>query len=114
VQASSSFSTNVFFGDIDVVGLENIPETGPVILVGNHKNQFVDAMMVVSIVRNRKVSFLVAEKSMHRRIIGDTAKLMDAIPVIRPQDRARQRRGFSSGLMQTKNGYSGPADGCLK
>ena len=30
---------------------------------------------------------------MHRRVIGDLAVIMDAIPVIRPQDRAREGKG---------------------
>ena len=97
IKVYSSIAINSFFGEIDVVGLEHIPNTGPVILVGNHKNQFVDAMMVTSIVR-RKVSFLAAEKSMHRRFIGDAARAMDAIPVIRPQDRARASPGTITGF----------------
>jgi glycerol-3-phosphate O-acyltransferase/dihydroxyacetone phosphate acyltransferase len=97
IQGFSRFAMNMFFGDIDIVGIENIPAEGPVILVGNHKNQFVDAMMVGSVVKTRKVAFLTAEKSMHRRFVGDVAKRMEAIPVIRPQDRARSSPGVITG-----------------
>ena len=50
-------------------------------------NQFVDAAMIV-ITNPHNISFLVAEKSYHERIIGDFAKAMGAIPVCRPQDKA--------------------------
>lgn len=110
VQGFSSFSIDTFFGDVDVVGLDNIPATGPVILVGNHKNQFVDAMMVVAVVRSRKVSFLVAEKSMHRRFIGDGARMMGSIPVIRPQDRARAAQGIITGYDAESHRILGSGD----
>lgn len=77
-----------FFGEVDIVGMENLPSKGPVIIVGNHKNQFVDAAVVFGLVQ-RPVSFLIAEKSMHRPIIGDLARATNGIPVIRAQDKAR-------------------------
>jgi len=33
---------NMFFRTVEVIGLDNLPSTGPVILTGNHNNQFVD------------------------------------------------------------------------
>jgi glycerol-3-phosphate O-acyltransferase/dihydroxyacetone phosphate acyltransferase len=44
--------------------------------------------MVVALV-DRPVSFLITEKSMHRPIIGNFARAMKGIPVVRPQDQAR-------------------------
>ena len=43
---------NAFFREIDVVGLENIPPDGPLIICANHNNQFVDG-----IVKNSKKKF---------------------------------------------------------
>jgi glycerol-3-phosphate O-acyltransferase / dihydroxyacetone phosphate acyltransferase len=55
-------------------------------------NQFVDgAMLLIS--TPLKVSFLVAEKSFQKRIIGDFSKAVGAIPVSRPQDKARKGPG---------------------
>jgi 1-acyl-sn-glycerol-3-phosphate acyltransferase len=85
-------AVKIFFSEVQVLGLENLPQKGPIIVVGNHKNQFVDPMIVVTNLA-RPISFLIAEKSMHRRVIGDLARLMNAIPVIRPQDRAREGKG---------------------
>lgn len=77
--------TNVFFREVDVIGLENIPAEGPVVFYGNHQNQFMDAVMIRAHC-GRPVRFIIAEKSMSRAIIGQFASLMGAVPVVRPQD----------------------------
>jgi glycerol-3-phosphate O-acyltransferase/dihydroxyacetone phosphate acyltransferase len=76
---------NVFFREVAVVGRENIPTKGPVVFYGNHQNQFIDAMMMRAFC-GRPVRFIIAEKSMTRPVIGQFARLMDAVPVVRPQD----------------------------
>ncbi|EQC30752.1 hypothetical protein SDRG_11512 [Saprolegnia diclina VS20] len=76
---------SIFFKSIEIVGKDNIPMDGPVIFTGNHANQFVDGMIVMMNCY-RKVGFLVAEKSMHRPVIGDFSRAMGCIPVVRPQD----------------------------
>ena len=76
---------NVYFREVAVVGLENVPKTGPVVFYGNHQNQFIDAMMIRAHC-GRPVRFIIAEKSMTRPVIGQFARLMEAVPVVRPQD----------------------------
>jgi len=44
-----------FFQEIDVVGLENIPTEGPLIICANHNNQFVDGLVQIS----QKLLFLI-------------------------------------------------------
>lgn len=83
---------SIFFSSIEVLGRENIPEHGPVIFTGNHMNQFVDGA-VITICSPHKVGLLVAEKSFNQRIIGDFAKASGAIPVSRPQDKAKTGPG---------------------
>eukprot|EP01066_Platyproteum_vivax_P006956 Platyproteum_vivax@DN2596_c0_g1_i1.p1 len=78
---------HMFFREVDVFGLERVPPYGPVIFVGNHSNQFVDAMMLISKLP-RQVSFLIAASSMKRPIVGDLAHFLNCIPVERPQDMA--------------------------
>ncbi|OQR81084.1 glycerol-3-phosphate O-acyltransferase [Achlya hypogyna] len=76
---------SIFFKSIEIVGKDNIPMDGPVIFTGNHANQFVDGMIVMMNCY-RKVGFLIAEKSMHRPVVGDLSRIMGCIPVVRPQD----------------------------
>lgn len=83
---------SIFFSSIETTGLQNIPIDGPAIFVGNHANQFVDGIMLMSTCQH-KVSFLVAEKSWNRRVIGDFAWAMGAVPVSRSQDSATEGKG---------------------
>ncbi|KEG13733.1 putative glycerol-3-phosphate acyltransferase [Trypanosoma grayi] len=76
---------NVYFREVTVVNKENIPKTGAVVFYGNHQNQFIDAMMIRANC-GRPVRFVMAEKSFDRPIVGQFARMMDAVPVVRPQD----------------------------
>lgn len=63
---------SIFFREVEVVGQKNIPEHGPVIFTINHANQFVDATLVLTTCR-RNVSYLMAEASYNRPVIGHLA-----------------------------------------
>ena len=67
------------------------------ILIGNHSNQFIDGMNLVSC-NDRAISFLIAKKSYDCRVIGDVAKLLNAVPVLRPQDVAKKGGGVVCGI----------------
>jgi glycerol-3-phosphate O-acyltransferase/dihydroxyacetone phosphate acyltransferase len=86
---------SIFFNDIQVVGRENIPEYGPVIFTSNHANQFMDGIMIMCTCQ-RNISYLVAEKSWQRPIIGHLAWAMGAVPVKRAQDSANRGSGSVS------------------
>ncbi|KAF8605243.1 glycerol-3-phosphate O-acyltransferase [Ceratobasidium sp. AG-I] len=83
---------NIFFREIRPRGAWNIPKDGPVIFVAApHNNQFLDPVLLVSEIHrevHRRVSFLIAAKSMKQRIVGYLAGLMDSIPVARAADNA--------------------------
>eukprot|EP00300_Choanocystis_sp_HF-7_P004671 c13646_g1_i3.p1 GENE.c13646_g1_i3~~c13646_g1_i3.p1 ORF type:complete len:234 (-),score=37.30 c13646_g1_i3:96-797(-) len=82
-----------FFRAIYVVGGEKFPTKGPAIIVANHSNQFIDAMMLFVHCQSRPISFLIAEKSMHRPIIGHVARWTHAVPVVRRKDIAKKGTG---------------------
>ncbi|CAO3634555.1 unnamed protein product [Mucor hiemalis] len=84
---------DIFFREVRPRGAHKIPKEGPVIfVVAPHANQFVDPLVLMREC-GRRVSFLIAEKSMHQRGIGLFAKMINAIPVIRPQDLAKEGEG---------------------
>jgi len=87
--------SSILFRSVEVIGRNNIPRHGPVIFVGNHANQFVDAIMMVSTCEY-KISYLIAEKSWNRRVIGDMAWALGAVPVKRAQDSAKKGTGALS------------------
>jgi len=88
---------SIFFRDVQIIGRDNIPRHGPVIFTSNHANQFIDGVTVLCTCEH-KISYLVAEKSWNRRIIGDISWAMGAVPVKRAQDSAK--KGTGTVLMQ--------------
>jgi glycerol-3-phosphate O-acyltransferase / dihydroxyacetone phosphate acyltransferase len=83
---------SIFFRDVEVIGRENIPSYGPVLFTVNHANQFIDAVMVLCTCQ-RKISYLMAEASWKRRIVGDIAWALGVVPVKRAQDEATTGSG---------------------
>eukprot|EP01051_Picozoa_sp_SAG22_P002099 SAG22_NODE_90_length_21067_cov_8.490843_3_plen_353_part_00 len=86
-------SISIFFREIESVGAEKLPRDNPVILVcAPHSNQFLDPVTVLYelpndfYARGRKLGFIVAAKSLRRKMVGFYARLMDGIGVERPQD----------------------------
>lgn len=53
-------SCYVFYRRIHIVGKENFPMEGPVIICGTHSNQFVDAIMLIA-KSPRMVHFVIAD-----------------------------------------------------
>ena len=86
---------SIFFRDVEIVGVQNIPTFGPCIFSVNHANQFVDAVMLVCTCQ-RQASYLMAETSYKRRVIGDLAWALGVVPVSRPQDSAIKGTGTVS------------------
>jgi glycerol-3-phosphate O-acyltransferase/dihydroxyacetone phosphate acyltransferase len=85
---------SIFFREIEVIGRDRLPRHGPMIFAINHANQFVDAAVVLGTCGTEfKVSYMMAEASWNRRIIGDIAKALDVVPVKRAQDDAIQGMG---------------------
>ncbi|CAM9495549.1 unnamed protein product, partial [Sphacelaria rigidula] len=81
---------SIFFKKVDVIGMSNVPEEGPIIFTGNHANQFVDALQIITTC-GHKVGWLIAQKSWDRMVPGFFARAMACIPVTRPQDSAMKR-----------------------
>lgn len=99
--------TKVFFREVRPRGSFNIPRDGPVIFVGApHSNQFLDLLLASMVYREsgRRPAFLVAAKSMKRRVVGLLAKNLSSIPVSRAQDSAKAGTGKA---------YLSPDDPCL-
>eukprot|EP01147_Barroeca_monosierra_P008391 gene8392-919_t len=87
----------VFFREIDTRNGHGIPATGPLVFVcGPHASQFVDPILIMTHTP-RSLRFLIAAKSIKRWFIGFMAKVINSIPVDRPQDAATRGCGFVTG-----------------
>ncbi|KAJ5578351.1 acyltransferase [Penicillium hispanicum] len=92
-----TWALDLFFREIYPRGAWRIPERGPVLIVAApHANQFVDSAILMHLLKSqakRRVSFLIAQKSMDEPYIGALASCMGALPVVRSMDLAKPGKG---------------------
>jgi glycerol-3-phosphate O-acyltransferase/dihydroxyacetone phosphate acyltransferase len=81
---------DIFFREIFPRGAWRILKDKPVIIVaGPHANQFVDSIVLMQVLKsyvNRRVSFLIAEKSMKEPCTGTLVGYYGSLPVARAMD----------------------------
>ncbi|MCB1323045.1 MAG: 1-acyl-sn-glycerol-3-phosphate acyltransferase, partial [Leptospiraceae bacterium] len=74
--------------EIQAIGLENIPADGPVILVGNHPNSFLDYFNLINIIRH-PVATAAKDVITNWFIIGPLLRNhMLMVPIARKQDQS--------------------------
>ncbi|KAF8861603.1 hypothetical protein BDZ45DRAFT_249272 [Acephala macrosclerotiorum] len=91
-----ALAVGLFFREVQVRGSWHVPSDGAVILVAApHSNQFVDSIVLMRILRslNRRISWLMAEKSFQRKFVGTMASMIGAVPVSRAMDIAKSAPG---------------------
>ncbi|KAI1993418.1 Glycerol-3-phosphate/dihydroxyacetone phosphate acyltransferase [Ophidiomyces ophidiicola] len=92
-----SVLVDLFFREVHPRGSWKVPKRGAVILVAApHANQFVDSLILMRVVRRelqRRIAFLIAEKSFRRKFIGILARASGAVPVSRAMDNMKPGRG---------------------
>jgi 1-acyl-sn-glycerol-3-phosphate acyltransferase len=69
------------FTELEVDGLEHVPEEGPVLLVSNHVN-LMDPIVPIGLLK-RRVSFMAKEEIFDWPIMGPWFKGLDLVPVAR-------------------------------
>lgn len=75
----------VFFRRVEIVGLEHVPEDGPVIFCGNHPNSLLDpALITVSC--GRVVHFAASSMLFRSRLLRPILHAMGAVPIHRRMD----------------------------
>lgn len=93
---------SIYFRKIHIVGSENVPsEECPIIFCANHSNQFVDALLIGSII-DKELSYTIANSSFTKPVIGNLAKMVKAIPVKRAEDFKIKGKGEIISLKETK------------
>ena len=109
VRALVRWILTLFYRRVDVVGLEHIPESGPLIVAANHQNALVDPMLLLALIPRRLVPVAKAPLFRHP-IIGPFLRLVGAIPVHRRQegnaDPARNRAMFGAATAHLAAGGS--------
>lgn len=77
--------TRVFFRQVEVAGLENVPATGPVLFAGNHPNSLIDPILIITTC-GRKVHFAAKDSLFKGRIMRAVLNGLGAVPVARKDD----------------------------
>ncbi|KAL8764970.1 MAG: hypothetical protein Q9194_006750 [Teloschistes cf. exilis] len=92
-----SVLVDLFFREVHPRGSWKIPRRGPIIFVAApHANQFVDPLILMRVIKTeaqRRISWLIAEKSMKRRFIGGAASLLGPVSVGRALDSTKPGTG---------------------
>lgn len=78
--------TNTFFRRIEVAGIENVPQAGPVIFAGNHPNALMDGWLLTAKCGRWPVHFLAGAKLWNFRLLAPILNASGAIPVYRRED----------------------------
>ena len=72
------------YAHIEIDGVEQIPETGPVILVGNHRSYFDSALMAMVVAKTgRTVRFLGKKEVFDVPLVGAMGRAFGGIRVVR-------------------------------
>jgi glycerol-3-phosphate O-acyltransferase/dihydroxyacetone phosphate acyltransferase len=78
--------TGTFFRRIDVVGIENVPRTGPVIFAGNHPNALMDGWLLTAKCGRWPLHFLANAKLWQYRGLAPLLDASGAVPVYRREE----------------------------
>lgn len=87
--------TRIFFRTIEVVGLEHVPATGPVIFVGNHPNSLVDPV-VLSTTCGRQVRFAARDGLFASPFLRPILWALGSVPIKRRQDHGADPKSSGS------------------
>jgi glycerol-3-phosphate O-acyltransferase/dihydroxyacetone phosphate acyltransferase len=75
----------VFFRQVEVVGLEHVPETGAVIFAGNHPNSLIDPVLIVTAC-GRIVRFAAKDVLFRSPLLRPLMNAIGAVPIARRVD----------------------------
>jgi glycerol-3-phosphate O-acyltransferase / dihydroxyacetone phosphate acyltransferase len=78
-------ATRVFFRQVEIVGLENIPATGGVLFAGNHPNSLIDPILIITSC-GRKVHFAAKDTLFKGRLTRAVLRGLGAVPIRRRDD----------------------------
>jgi 1-acyl-sn-glycerol-3-phosphate acyltransferase len=79
-------ATDTFFRRIDVVGIENVPDEGPVVFAGNHPNALMDGWLLTAKCGRWPLHFLANAKLWNYRLLGPALNATGAVPVFRREE----------------------------
>lgn len=93
LRAAARVALHWYYGDVVVQGRDRIPVAGPLLVVANHPNALVDAMLVATTFR-RRVLITAKATLFEHTLLGPFLTRVGVVPLQRAQDvRAAARSG---------------------
>jgi len=83
------FCLRIYFGKVEVSGLENIPKDAPYIFAPNHQNALLDALLILCFTKKQPLSLARADV-FKITIVRKILNWMKMLPVFRPHDGLNQ------------------------
>lgn len=102
--------TRVFFRQIEVVGLENIPATGGILFAGNHPNSLIDPILIITTC-GRKVHFAAKDALFRGRLMRAVLRGLGAVPIKRRDDHDGAPRRDAPTAQSAPDSAAGAAGG---
>src|SRR5258706_1411477 len=96
---------------MEVVGLEHVPATGPVLFAGNHPNSLIDPILIITTC-GRKVHFAAKDALFKGRLMRAVLNGLGAVPIKRRDDRDGTRepaKAAEPGAVPPEMERGGPA-----
>ena len=91
-----------FYREVEVVVLEHVPDTGPVLLASNHPNAFVDAL-VVGCTLHRSVTLTAKATLLEKPVTRALLRAAGVVPLRRASDAMGSGRSGNGGLDPARN-----------
>ena len=91
-----------FYREIEVVGLEHLPDTGPALLASNHPNALVDALVVGCTLR-RPVTLTAKATLLENPVTRALLSAAGVVPLQRASDAVRSSAGGDRRLDPARN-----------
>jgi 1-acyl-sn-glycerol-3-phosphate acyltransferase len=91
-----------FYREVEVVGIEHLPDSGPVLLASNHPNALVDALVVGCTLR-RPVTLTAKATLLENPVTRALLRAAGVVPLRRASDALRSAGGADGGLDPARN-----------
>jgi 1-acyl-sn-glycerol-3-phosphate acyltransferase len=94
-----------FYNDIRIVGAENIPRDGPLLIAANHQNALVDSLIVGWLVP-RRIAMTAKATLADNPLIAILFRVLHVVPLRRVSDEVRKQNGVPAGKSRNAQAFA--------